>query len=157
MFLLCCEHDFHEMILSSLPPLWSLPPRSPISFSIASLPLALTARERGQVIPTCSFNFSHKWDNIVVECRRMLNSPLETYCCLYFSISLCLFYVGSLSDLKRDLSFFHYECIFNQVLLPSYQILLYIISTFFDWCIHTVHFFHTLYLLSWYNFPSYLV
>ena len=79
---------------------------------ILSLPLALTARERGQVIPTRSFHFSHKWDNIVVECRGMLNSPLETYRLYIFIVaytfqflSVSLFSIRFLSDLKRDLSF----------------------------------------------------
>ena len=79
---------------------------------ILSLPLALTARERGQVIPTHSFRFFHKWDNIVVECRGMLNSPLETYRLYIFILaytfqflSVSLFSIRSLSDSKRDLSF----------------------------------------------------
>lgn len=83
-----------------------------LSLSILSLPLALTARERGQVIPTHSFHFSHKWDNIVVEYRGMLNSPLETYTLYIFIVaytfqflSVSLFSIRSLSDLKRDLSF----------------------------------------------------
>lgn len=83
-----------------------------LSLSILSLPLALTARERGQVIPTRSFRFSPKWDNIVVEYRGMLNSPLETYTLYIFIVaytfqflSVSLFSIRSLSDLKRDLSF----------------------------------------------------
>lgn len=83
-----------------------------LSLSILSLPLALTARERGQVTPTRSFHFSPKWDNIVVECRGMLNSPLETYTLYIFIVaytfqflSVSLFSIRSLSDLKRDLSF----------------------------------------------------
>lgn len=101
---------------SSLPPLWHQPPPPPPLYLflslILSLPLALTARERGQVIPTRSFHFSHKWDNIVVECRGMLNSPLETYRLYIFIVaytfqflSVSLFSIRFLSDLKRDLSF----------------------------------------------------